>query len=213
MTNFRLIDVEQWERKEHYRHYLQNVPCTYSLTVELDISALAGMKLYPAMLWLLTSTVNELEEFRTALALEGVGVFDSMHPSYTVLNPDTGRFCCAWTPFQQDRDAFMKACRRDIERFQKAETLMPCPDMPDNVFNVSMIPWVRFTAFNLNLQNGANYLLPIFTLGKYCDQNGRRILPLAIQVHHAVCDGRHIGIFVEKLQQKIFSFKAVNPNQ
>lgn len=74
MTNFRLIDVEQWERKEHYRHYLQNVPCTYSLTVELDISALAGMKLYPAMLWLLTSTVNELEEFRTALALEGVGV-------------------------------------------------------------------------------------------------------------------------------------------
>lgn len=107
----------------------------------------------------------------------------------------------------------MKACRRDIERFQKVETLMPCPDMPDNVFNVSMIPWVRFTAFSLNLQNGANYLLPIFTLGKYCDQNGRRILPLAIQVHHAVCDGRHIGIFVEKLQQKISSFNAVNPNQ
>ena len=30
---------------------------------------------------------------------------------------------------------------------------------------------------------------------------GKRLLPLAIQVHHAFCDGYHIGLFVEKLQE------------
>ena len=80
-----------------------------------------------------------------------------------------------------------------------------------NVLNVSMIPWVHFTAFNLNLQHGDQYLLPIFTLGKYQEKDGRRMLPLAIQVHHAVCDGYHIALFMEKLQQKTAAFPAGTP--
>ena len=209
--SFRLLDVDQWERKEYYRHYLKDVPCSYSLTVEVDITALAGYRLYPAMLWLLISTANEMEEFRTALLPEGVGVFDSMHPSYTVLNPETGRFCYGWTPYQRNPEEFMKRCGEDIEQFRKAETMMPCPDMPPNVLNISMIPWVSFTAFHLNLHHGDQYLLPIFTLGKYQEKDGRRMLPLAIQVHHAVCDGYHIALFMEKLQQKTAAFPAGTP--
>jgi chloramphenicol O-acetyltransferase type A len=30
--------------------------------------------------------------------------------------------------------------------------------------------------------------------------NGQLQLPVAIQVHHAVCDGYHIGKFVERVQ-------------
>ena len=32
------------------------------------------------------------------------------------------------------------------------------------------------------------------------------MLPLAIQVHHAVCDGYHVGRFIEVLQEKIRDF-------
>ena len=105
----------------------------------------------------------------------------------------------------------MRRCGDDIERFRKAEMMMPCPDMPPNVLNVSMIPWVHFTAFHLNLHHGDQYLLPIFTLGKYQEKDGRRMLPLAIQVHHAVCDGYHIALFMEKLQQKTAAFPAGTP--
>lgn len=206
--SFQRIDMERWERREYFEHYLKHVPCSYSLTVDLDITGLIGLKLYPAMLWLLTDTVNEMEEFRTASTPEGPGIFDTMNPAYTVLNPETRRFCCGWTPFCQDRERFMRNCRDDIERFQKAQTFLPCPDMPPNTFNVSMIPWVNFTAFQLNLPEGGDYLLPIFTLGKFADRDGRRILPLALQVHHAVCDGYHVGVFLEKLQQKVVSFAA-----
>jgi len=53
------------------------------------------------------------------------------------------------------------------------------------------------------------YLLPIFTMGKYFGSGGRRMLPLAIQVHHAVCDGYHVGQFVEHLQEMIDSFDTI----
>ena len=50
------------------------------------------------------------------------------------------------------------------------------------------------------------FLLPIFTMGKCFERDGKHLLPLSIQVHHAVCDGYHVGLFVEKLQSKIDRF-------
>ena len=53
---FHKIDLETWPRREYYEHYIQQVVCTYSITVRLDITRLGGHKIYPAMLWLLTQT-------------------------------------------------------------------------------------------------------------------------------------------------------------
>ncbi len=38
-------------------------------------------------------------------------------------------------------------------------------NIPPNVFPISSIPWTSFTGFNIN--NDADYLLPIITCGKY----------------------------------------------
>lgn len=72
---FTLIDLKTWERREFYEHFINEVRCTYSTTVQLDITNLKGRRLYPAMIWLLTQTVNQLPEFRTALTDEGRAEF------------------------------------------------------------------------------------------------------------------------------------------
>ena len=51
---FKLIDIENWERREFYEHFIGEVVCTYSVSVNLDITNLKGQKLYPTMIWLLT---------------------------------------------------------------------------------------------------------------------------------------------------------------
>lgn len=35
-----LIDPNTWKRKEYFEHYFSLVPCTYSMTVKLDIHKL-----------------------------------------------------------------------------------------------------------------------------------------------------------------------------
>ena len=89
---FDLVDMTQWDRREYYDHFTQTVVCTYSLTTNLDVTALQGQNLYPAMLWLLSSCVNMFQEFRTAHSEEGVGIFQDMHPSYTIFNKETKTF-------------------------------------------------------------------------------------------------------------------------
>jgi chloramphenicol O-acetyltransferase type A len=77
-------------------------------------------------------------------------------------------------------------------------TFEPQSEMPSNLLNVLSIPWIEFTAFNLNMPS--DYLLPILTIGKHVEREGRTFMPLAIQVHHAVCDGWHLGQAVEQVQ-------------
>ena len=45
--------------------------------------------------------------------------------------------------------------------------------------------------------------LPIFTMGRYYEENGKTLLPLAVQVHHGVCDGFHLCRFVSGLQARL----------
>lgn len=55
-------------------------------------------------------------------------------------------------------------------------------------------------SFNLNLAKGHAYTLPIFTLGKFFLEGERTLLPVALQVHHGVCDGFHTCRFLNELQ-------------
>nr|AIA13592.1 Chloramphenicol_Acetyltransferase_CAT [uncultured bacterium] len=211
---FKLIDTSKWDRKEFFNHYLNHVPCTYSMTLNLDLTILLkeikkrDIKLYPTMIYLLSMIVNKHEEFRTAIDVNGnVGIFDFLHPCYTVLQKDSQKFTNIWTEFTSLFSEFYKQYLLDVQNYGEIKSFIAKPDMPLNTFNISSIPWISFTGFNLNLPKDTDYLLPIFTTGKYFEQNGKIWLPIAIQVHHAVCDGFHIARFVSELQEAMNTLK------
>ena len=35
---FEKIDRSSWKRNEYFEHYFTNIPCTYSMSVKLDIT-------------------------------------------------------------------------------------------------------------------------------------------------------------------------------
>lgn len=204
--NFNIINKEEWHRKEYFDHYFNEIPCTYSMTVKLDITKIknSDRKLYPTMLYFITKVVNRHSEFRTSIDIDGnLCIFDEMLPCYTVFNKESETFSNIWTQYCDSYDEFCKLYEKDIEMFGSVKKMIAKPDIPENNFPVSMIPWTTFDGFNLNLQKGYQYLLPIFTMGKYYEENSRYILPLAIQVHHAVCDGVHVSRFVNELQELV----------
>lgn len=210
--NFQKIDGDNWIRKEYFEHYYESIPCTYSMSVKLDITKIKEkkLKLYPAMLYYLTTVVNRHSEFRTAFNDKGeLGVYDEMIPSYTVFNKDTETFTNLWTEYSSNLDEFCVNYENDIKEYGNKEGMIGKPDIPVNNFTVSMIPWTTFEGFNLNLQKGYDYLVPIFTMGKYYEEKQKIILPLAIQVHHAVCDGFHTSRFINELQELLNNFNNI----
>lgn len=208
------IQMEQWARKGHYEHYINNVRCSYSLTVDIDVSNLLvqikerGMKDYPAQIYMLSTIVNQFPEFRMTTNEEHrLGYWNVIDPMYTIMNIDKETFSAVWTKYDCCFDKFYQAYLQDTAQYASG-VLFPQDHVPPNTFNVSSVPWLDFTAFNLNVFSNESYLLPIFTIGKYKEENSRTLMPLAIQCNHAVCDGFHVGKFVEALRKM-----AINCNE
>lgn len=206
--NFRIIEKEGWKRAEYFQHYFSSVPCTYSMTTKLDITDIckSKMRLYPTMLYCITTIVNRHEEFRTSLNSNNeLGIFEQMLPCYTIFDEQTEMFSNIWTEYTEDYKTFCKSYEQDIEQYGKAKTMEAKPNVPENTFPVSMIPWTSFDGFNLNLQDGYKYLLPIFTMGRFSLEGDKTLLPISVQVHHAVCDGFHLWRFLNELQELLYT--------
>lgn len=207
--NFKKIDRSTWKREEYFKHFFSNTPCTYSMTVHLDITNLhkTNKKLYPTMIYLITTIVNKHEEFRTSFDNnDNIGIYEQILPCYTIFHKGSETFSNIWTEYSNDFNTFYENYQKDISQYGDIECMNAKPNIPENTFPISMVPWTSFSSFNLNLQKGYNYLLPIFTIGKYKFENNIYLLPISIQVHHAVCDGFHLSRFINELQDLINNF-------
>ena len=200
------IDRTRWPRRARYEWVQKTGQGPFAVTVPLDVTPLAGEPLYPALLWLLTQGVNEMEAFRTVATPEGLGIYDHMDPAYTVFHPQEKTFSVLWTPFHPDYQVFRAAYQRDVAAYGASLEWMPQGVRPENTFDVSMVPWMSFSAVHLAATTERPYLLPIFTLGKWVSQGEARVLPLTVQIHPGVCDPFHVHQLQMQLQKGIAGF-------
>ena len=205
---FEVIDQNNWKRKPYFDRYFTDVPCTYSITVNIDISEVIRFKaerktkLYPLLIYILTKAVHCHDEFRMDINENGeVGVWKTIYPCYTVFHKENETFSCIWTEWNDDLKVFLENYNRDVELYGNKLDIDAKPQTPKHVFPISSLPWTVFTGFNLNIKPDTGYLLPIFTFGKYFKEEERFHIPLSIQVHHAVCDGYHVSRFIHTIQK------------
>jgi len=205
---FDIIDLDTWPRKSYFDHYYNQVKCTYSITADIDISILLkliktqSVKLYPAMIHIITSAVNDIEELRTSHNDQNdLGTWNFMSPCYTVFHNDDKIFSNIWTPHSQSFSKFNHDYLHDLDTYGNVKDFIAKPNDPGNTFPISCLPWIDFTGFNLNIYDDARYLCPIFTLGKYSVKDGKTVIPLSVQLHHALCDGYHAGMLFERIRE------------
>lgn len=209
---FNTIDMNSWDRRQHFEHYYKHVNCGFSVTANIDITALVpavkakSLKLYPVFLYMVSSVVNTHWEFRVCFnADKELGYWDRMNPSYTIFHAKTNTFSSIWTEYTDNFHGFYQSIQADMEKYSHSRDLFAKPDCPSNSFPVSCIPWMSFTGFNLNLFSNNEFLLPIITIGKYFEQGNTLQLPVCLQVHHAIADGYHASLFMNDLQQLALS--------
>lgn len=171
--NYKKIDLEQWNRKEHFLHYRHNLQCGFSLTTKIDITVLKtvltkhNLKLYPVLIYLIAKTVNYYPGSRMAIKNDELVIWDYINPAYTIFHPETETFSELWSEYFEDFCSFLEGYNQDYQQYKDNLNLSAKPNFPENHFCISMIPWISFDGFNLNIANVRDYFPPIFTMGKY----------------------------------------------
>lgn len=202
------IDVQNWERKGLFTLYTTDLKLVMNMTVDIDVTNLLrftkkhGLKFYPTMIWVVSKRMNARDEFKYSLTPQGELLkWDSVSPSYTDFNTETEKFVKFVTEYCDDLFAFHDRVMAD--RAKHKDEVGFVPDQPANFFDISCLPWTRYKSFDLHVYGDGLSLFPVVIWGKYQEENGKIIMPVTMNIHHAVCDGFHLSRFFKELQEEI----------
>jgi len=201
----RIIDIETWARKDHFRFFSQfeepffgvcvSVDCTraYAISKEVKTSFFLSY-LHKSLL-----AANRIEPFRYRIIDGDVFVYDSINASPTINRPD-GTFGFAYMEFCEDFVQFQVIAQREIDRIQNSTGLVPAVS-GENVIHFSSTPWIAFTSLSHARSFSFKDSSPKISFGKMTETEGKRLMPVSIHVHHALMDGFHVGQFIDEFQR------------
>ncbi|MFB0919486.1 MAG: CatA-like O-acetyltransferase [Oscillospiraceae bacterium] len=206
MSNkYEVIDLETWKRKDYCQIYRQAVQPQYCVSFELDVTEFLkrvknnGRSFTLAFIYAVTKCANEIEEFRYRFLDGQVVLYESVDTSFTYLEKETELFKVVNVPMCGTMEEYVKLAAETAEK-QTSHFTGP---VPNDVYQFSALPWVNFTHVSHTDFGNSEKAQPIFDWGKYCQKDGKTLMPFAVQVHHAFVDGIHIGKLADRLQRHL----------
>lgn len=207
---FTPVDLSVWSRREVFHYFANMAPTGFSLTVEVDVTAMRsalknrGIKFFPAYIWLVTSELNKQTEFKCAYQDDVLGYWNVLNPLYAAFHDDTKTFSFMWTEYDENFGVFYERYLDDKAQYGSNYGALCKPDMPPaNCYTVSSVPWITFSHFAIHSWDSKPNFLPSVEAGKFCEKEGRLIMPLSLTCHHAATDGWHIKEFLNGLQERM----------
>ena len=208
------IDCDTWSRGKLFRFYIDKMRMVMSMTVDVDVTSLKdyarknAIAFYPLMLWTVSKVINSHEEFKYGWDEEGNLIrWDFVSPSYTDFHPEDESFTKMVTEYADDLFTFCDRVKADRERHKNARAILE--NQKPNFFDVSCLPWVKYKHFDIHVFDEGRFLAPVVTWGRYERENGRLMMPLTMNIHHAVADGFHLSRFFREVQDVLDTFSTV----
>lgn len=203
---FTKIDMATWVRKPYFDYYINKITARYQLTVQADITEFLKIrraynkKMYPTIMYAVTSAINRHDEFRLSYDENGnLGIYDTLSPSYTIFHEDDHTFSDIWTEWDFDFKNFYDAVQSDMATYKNAKGIKAKSNAPSNIYPISMLPWLSFSGYAIDTSVVSHLFTPIVTIGKYYEDAGCCKIPLAVYVNHAVADGYHTSMLIEDI--------------
>lgn len=205
---FTPIQLKTWPRGQVFYYFSKMAPTGYAMTVEVKVTQMrqalkaAGMKFFPAYLWLVTKTLNEQQEFKIAEVEGQLGYYETLTPLYAAFHDDDKTFSLMWTTYDEDFLAFYQAYLEDQKTYGHQHGILAKGDQlpPPNAYTVSCVPWISFQHFAVHSYENKPYYFPSVEAGKFIEREGKTYLPLSLTCHHATTDGYHVSQFLERFQ-------------
>ncbi len=196
--------MDEWNRKEHFLFFSKFEEPFFGVTVKVDCTIAyleaekRGISFFLYYLFRALKAANSVENFRYRIIEGQVYEFLTVIASPTVNRPN-GTFGFAYMNFHEDESEFYKEALREIEKVKSTNSLLPAVSS-ENVVHFSAIPWLDFTSISHARRFSYPDSCPKISFGKMTDNNGVKAMPLSIHGHHALMDGYHVGLFVDKFQ-------------
>ncbi len=200
----KLIDLNDWNRKEHFEFFntfeepffgvTLAIDCTFALQKSKDL----GISFFIYYLHKTLAAINTQENFKYRIHEKQVYEYDTIDASATIMREDK-TFGFSLIPYHEDLNIFNQNALQEIKRIQETKGLFT-REFPNNLIHFSALPWINFTGITHSRNYKFEDSCPKISMGKVYHQDGKKYMNMAIFVHHGLIDGYHLGLFTEKFQ-------------
>ncbi len=201
----KFVDIENWERKNHYNHFKQLDYPHFNICANVDITEFYRFikekesPFFVSFLYVATKTANSIKEFRYRIREDRIIEHEIVSPSFTVMSlNEVFSFCTA--KFTDKFSDFKINTSKEMEKIKNTISVEDDPGRDDLIY-VTSIPWISFTSITHPIQMNPVDSIPRISWGKYFEENGKIKLPISVQTHHALADGIHVGKYFETIQE------------
>lgn len=208
--NTEYLDIENWNRKKHFYFFREYEQPFFNLCANLEVTSLKKhcrenkISFSVALLYLSLQVANRIPEFRYRIHQNKVVIHPVLHGGSTIFNKDeTFSFC--YFSFSEDFSEFQKNWQEMLVKHEESPTLDPQENRED-LIHYSILPWVSFTSVSHARRFGQEDSIPKIMFGKYFSpvaNEEKILLPVSVEVHHALMDGWHVGKFFQGFQEKL----------
>lgn len=201
-----IIDLDKWERKEHYLHFSQFYDPSFEITTNVDCSRAfkkAKKEKFSFFLFYLHCSlraVNAVKEFRLRIEDEKVVCYDVIHAGPTIAR-DNGTFGFSHLPYFEEFKDFATNSLKIIKDVKEARNLDPSSNRNDVIY-YSSLPWVSFTSvshprFSYEIKDS----VPKISFGKIIEDGSKKLMPVSVTANHSLMDGFHIAKYLELFEK------------
>ncbi len=207
----RVIDQEDWPRREHFRVYCGLKFPHVNICAQLDVTELwsgrarAGASPTVALVYAVTRALHRVPELRQRIRDGQVVEHDVVHPQVTVLGNDD-LFGLTVLAYEPDFASFAPAAARSLAKAKESASLREFPHGPerefvrDDLISITILPWLAFTSFAITRDPVES--IPLLAIGKVQAAGDRYLLPLHVNFHHALVDGLHAGRLFKHVEEE-----------
>lgn len=206
-----IIDIETWERKDNFNFFKNFLNPTTTVTSEVECG-IARRKAkdkkqsyFLHYLYAILRATNEIKEFRYRIEKDEIVLYDKVNVLTPVKLNKWGKFYTVLIPYHDNFEIFYTEAQKIIKSIPEDGNPYAVENESEeggqhNVILVSATPNLYFTSISHTQkhQNGADF--PLINVGKVVEKEGRKIMPIAISIHHGFVDGFHIAEFFSKIE-------------
>lgn len=202
-----LLDLENWNRKEHFLFFKQMEEPFFGITTTIDctkaysVAKKLGTSFFAYYMHKTIVAVNTIESFRYRIINDAIYIFDTIDVSATIMREDN-TFGFSLIEYSPDYEVFAKNTSEEIQRIQNTSGLFTREFPNNNLIHFSAVPWINFSSLSHARSFTFPDSCPKISFGKMMIGNdGKRTMSMSIHVHHGLMDGYHLGQFVDCFQE------------
>lgn len=190
------VELEHYPRRRLYECFRHHPLPVLAISTAIDISDYEaavknrGMRFYTTLCWLISKAINDSACFRHRIVNNVLVEFPLIHPS-VVVGLDDGNISFADATYTGNVHADLANLRAAMGAARSRPNQDFTAGRDDRIF-LTHLPWLSFTG----IQHPYTPLyasIPVISTGRSFRNEGKDMLPIAVQAHHALVDGRHVA--------------------